>query len=791
VLGDVTEYELTGLEEGTLYYVALTAFDTSDNESEKSDEESGVPLSSDTQDPTVTITSPTSSPTYAISNSTINIGGSSSDNVGVTQVTWANNRGGSGSASGTTSWSVANISLQEGHNIITVTAHDAASNTGSDTLTITYSPDMTIIQYNSTDPTLILTGSVPEEGFMSIHLPDNLDRAISSTLFLTLWDPDMPGEGFIYINDNEAIDLPVGPYDNLEHAFEIPIDPNYIITGENIFRFTHVATAGYEVRALALEITFTSYQDNTDPVIDITSPTTSSTYSTANSTISIGGSASDNVGVTQVTWSNNRGGSGSASGTDSWSVSNISLQSGNNVITFTALDAADNNGTDSITINYTPPTTSTTSSVIPTTTTSVASTTTTTATPTTTTSVASTTTTAAPTTTTSVASTTTTAAPTTTTSVASTTTTAAPTTTTSVASTTTTAAPTTSTTTPATTTTPGTTTTPVTTTIPETTTTTIQSDTMPPSGSITINNDNTLTNSLNVFLNLSVTDDTNEPLGNVITTPSGQEATADIVMTLSNDGQEWSALEPFTSSKLWTLEPGEGTKTVYAQFRDAAGNWMPESAQDHIIYEESETSCDDPQKLQPLSVTASSTSPRYSADNLIDGNPSTAWSSVISLFKKDQYITLDLGTIKKISGLSMYASRLFGVDFFPTNFTIQASHDNATWVDISSEQGYVFGQSLSSGNWEMSGLESRYIRIYITQSKTLFLLFKLAQIAEIEVYGCNTTVSSPLLAQENTSLLTEEDGHPEGSTPQKSGGQKELKQMLPTIPGKPIITLFE
>ena len=54
---------------------------------------------------------------------------------------------------------------------------------------------MTIIQYNSTDPTLVLTGSVPEEGFMSIHLPDNLDRAISSTLFLTLWDPDTPGEG--------------------------------------------------------------------------------------------------------------------------------------------------------------------------------------------------------------------------------------------------------------------------------------------------------------------------------------------------------------------------------------------------------------------------------------------------------------------------------------------------------------------------------------------------------------------------------------------------------------------
>ena len=42
VLGDVTEYELSGLEEGVRYYIALTAFDTSDNESEKSVEESGV-----------------------------------------------------------------------------------------------------------------------------------------------------------------------------------------------------------------------------------------------------------------------------------------------------------------------------------------------------------------------------------------------------------------------------------------------------------------------------------------------------------------------------------------------------------------------------------------------------------------------------------------------------------------------------------------------------------------------------------------------------------------------------
>ena len=43
-VGNVTEYELLGLNEGITYYIALTAFDTSDNESEKSVEESGVAL---------------------------------------------------------------------------------------------------------------------------------------------------------------------------------------------------------------------------------------------------------------------------------------------------------------------------------------------------------------------------------------------------------------------------------------------------------------------------------------------------------------------------------------------------------------------------------------------------------------------------------------------------------------------------------------------------------------------------------------------------------------------------
>jgi hypothetical protein len=95
--------------------------------------------------------------------------------------------------------------------------------------------------------------------------------------------------------------------------------------------------------------------DTTAPAVTITTPTSGTTYSTGSSSLSIGGSASDVAGVTQVTWSNSRGGSGTASGTTSWSASGITLLSGSNVITVSARDAAGNTGTDTLTVTYTAP----------------------------------------------------------------------------------------------------------------------------------------------------------------------------------------------------------------------------------------------------------------------------------------------------------------------------------------------------------------------------------------------------------------------------------------------------
>src|SRR5881396_3019226 len=182
----------------------------------------------DATPPTVAITSPTFGATFNTSNALLTLGGIASDNVGVTRVTWANSRGGSGMAIGTTSWTASGIGLQPGTNVLTVTAEDAAGNTATAILTVTL--------------------------------------------------------------------------------------------------------------------------DATVPTVAITAPTANPTYSTSNALLTLEGTASDNIGVTQVAWVNSAGGSGSATGTTSWTAGGIVLQPGTNTLTITARDGAGNTATATLTV---------------------------------------------------------------------------------------------------------------------------------------------------------------------------------------------------------------------------------------------------------------------------------------------------------------------------------------------------------------------------------------------------------------------------------------------------------
>lgn len=88
--------------------------------------------------------------------------------------------------------------------------------------------------------------------------------------------------------------------------------------------------------------------DSTPPTLTITSPG-STILSTTDPSIVVSGTAADNIGVVAVRWSTSTGGSGNATGTNSWSAV-VPLLVGDNVVTVRAYDAAGNSGWRAITV---------------------------------------------------------------------------------------------------------------------------------------------------------------------------------------------------------------------------------------------------------------------------------------------------------------------------------------------------------------------------------------------------------------------------------------------------------
>jgi hypothetical protein len=86
------------------------------------------------------------------------------------------------------------------------------------------------------------------------------------------------------------------------------------------------------------------------PTIVITSPTSNPTYSTLDPFITLGGTASDAVGVTWVMWIDERGVSGMAVGTTNWTASGIALHLGTNVLTVAAQNVAGYISTTTLTV---------------------------------------------------------------------------------------------------------------------------------------------------------------------------------------------------------------------------------------------------------------------------------------------------------------------------------------------------------------------------------------------------------------------------------------------------------
>ena len=166
----------------------------------------GTGIGSDTTPPTVTITSPTSSPTYTTTGSSLTLQGTASDNVGVTQVTWVNSRGGSGTATGTSSWTASSIALQLGSNVLAVTARDAAGNTKTASLTVTLG-DTTLPTVAVTAPaagttvtsTVVVSGSATDNvGVAGVQFKldgANLGAEVTTPPYAVTWNTTTTTDG--------------------------------------------------------------------------------------------------------------------------------------------------------------------------------------------------------------------------------------------------------------------------------------------------------------------------------------------------------------------------------------------------------------------------------------------------------------------------------------------------------------------------------------------------------------------------------------------------------------------
>jgi hypothetical protein len=85
-----------------------------------------------------------------------------------------------------------------------------------------------------------------------------------------------------------------------------------------------------------------------------------------------------------------------------------------------------------------------------------------------------------------------------------------------------------------------------------------ESDTTPPTGTIVINNNRSVTNSVNATLALTWSD--------------GTDGSGVVRMRFSSDGSNWTAWESLAAARAYVLPGGEGYKTIRVQFLDKANN---------------------------------------------------------------------------------------------------------------------------------------------------------------------------------------------------------------------------
>ncbi|MFQ5399542.1 MAG: hypothetical protein ACE5E7_08080 [Anaerolineae bacterium] len=190
-------------------------------------------------------------------------------------------------------------------------------------------------------------------------------------------------------------------------------------------------------------------------------------------------------------------------------------------------------------------------------------------------------------------------------------------------------------------------------------------DTTGPTGSLSVDGGATYATSTAVTLNLSASD----------ASPGSGVAQ----MRVRNFGSSWSAWESYSATKSWTLPSSNGTKTVYVQYKDDAGN---------------------------LSSTYSDT---IVLDTAAPSNPSSLWSSshTTAVWSNDPTVVVNWsGASDSTSGVNGYGLLWSetptgvpsqSVDTTGTSNTSSSLSDGASWY-------FHLITGDNAGNWSSSAL---------------------------------------------------------------------------------------
>jgi len=193
------------------------------------------------------------------------------------------------------------------------------------------------------------TDVTPPSGSVNINYGDTYTNSEGVTLTLTA--TDNAGITGYYISTSSTTPSASDPsWTTLPSTTNYSANVSYTLSGED--GDTPVYVWFMDISGNVSDpASDTIILDTTPPTVTITSPTSDDTYTSAATTLSLRGTASDSAsGVEGVEWSSENGEGGAATGIANWSVFGINLSSGKNIITVSATDNAGNIGSDTITV---------------------------------------------------------------------------------------------------------------------------------------------------------------------------------------------------------------------------------------------------------------------------------------------------------------------------------------------------------------------------------------------------------------------------------------------------------